>query len=277
MCERYNAAPETALHALWSRPILDEIWLNTSLWSYRKENAFADFKELVKWVLQNNVDAKMFAMIVWSIWSQRNQIRTQQAYCSLHQLAQLANEQQQEFLAVQPPPKLKTPRQRAQWSPPTPGLIKINFDRTIFQEANKSRIGVVIRNSQGLILASLSRLLPQAYTVVEVEALAVARALQFAAELDFKEAILEGDSEIIIKALKDKESSLTTHGLFIQDAKFISMSFTQLRYSHTRREGNMFAHSLAKYAANIVDYVVWMKDAAPQIHNVIQADFATFE
>ena len=39
----------------------------------------------------------------------------------------------------------------------------------------------------------------------------------------------------------------------------------------------MVAHSLAKYAANIVDYVVWMKDAAPQIHNVIQADFATFE
>ena len=112
---------------------------------------------------------------------------------------------------------------------------------------------------------------------MEVEALATARALQFATKLNFKEAILEGDSEIIIKALKEEESSLTTHGLFIQDAKFISMSFTQLRYSHTRREGNMVAHGLAKYAVNIVDYVVWMEDAPSQIHNVIQADFATFE
>ena len=51
----------------------------------------------------------------------------------------------------------------------------------IFQEANKSGIGVVIRNSQGLILAPLSQLLPQAYIAVEVEALAVAKALQFAA------------------------------------------------------------------------------------------------
>ena len=67
-------------------------------------------------------------MIVWSVWSQRNQIRTPQAHCSLHQLARLATEQQQEFLGVQPPPKLKTPRQQAQWSPPTPDLIKINFD-----------------------------------------------------------------------------------------------------------------------------------------------------
>ena len=130
---------------------------------------------------------------------------------------------------------------------------------------------------QGLFLASLSQLLPQAHTAVEVEVLATARALQFATKLDFKEAILEGDLEIIIKALKEEESSLTTHGLFIQDAKFISMSFTELRYSHTRRESNMVAHSLAKYAANIIDYVVWMKDAAPQIHNVIQANFATFE
>ena len=95
--------------------------------------------------------------------------------------------------------------------------------------------------------------------------------------MDFKEAILEGDSEIIIKAHKEEESSLTTHGLFIQDAKFIFMSFTQLCYSHTRREGNMIALSLAKYAANIVDYVVWMEDAPPQIHNVIQADVTTFE
>ena len=60
MCERCNTAPETALHALWSCPILDEVWSDTSLWSYRRENAFADFKELVRWVLQNNVDAEMF-------------------------------------------------------------------------------------------------------------------------------------------------------------------------------------------------------------------------
>ena len=72
VCERCKAAPETAFHALWSCPILDEDWLDTSLWSGRRGNAFADFKELVRWVMQNNVDAEMFAMIVWSVWNQRN-------------------------------------------------------------------------------------------------------------------------------------------------------------------------------------------------------------
>ena len=96
--------------------------------------------------MQNNVDAKMFAMIVWSVWNLRNQTRTQQAHCNLDQLARLATERQQEFLAVQSPPKLKAPRQRAQWSPPTQDFIKINFDGAIFQEANKSGIGVVITN-----------------------------------------------------------------------------------------------------------------------------------
>ena len=70
------------------------------------------------------------------------------------------------------------------------------------------------------------------------------RAPQFAQELEISEAVLGGDLEVIIKALKEEETSLTTHGLVLQDAKFFSISFTQLCYSHIRREGNIVAHNL---------------------------------
>ena len=101
-----------------------------------------------------------------------------------------------------------------------------------------------------------------------MEAFAAVRALQFARELEISKAVLEGDSELIINALKDDGSSLTTRDLILQDTDFISAFFTQLRYSHIMREGNMAAYNLARYSRNVSDFVVWMEDAPPYIHNV---------
>lgn len=130
---------------------------------------------------------------------------------------------QDEFIAVQPPLQARPTRQRAHWRPPPRDMLKINFDGALFTADKKSDIGVVKRNSQGLIIASLSQVLPQDYTVAEVEAFAAIRALQFARELDI--------SETIIKALTDEHYPLTTYGSIIQEANLISMSFTKLLYS----------------------------------------------
>ena len=50
-----------------------------------------------------------------------------------------------------------------------------------------------------------SKQLPQAYRVEEIEALVVARALEFAFEIGIDSAVLEGNSELIIKALTDED------------------------------------------------------------------------
>ena len=64
-----------------------------------------------------------------------------------------------------------------------------------------SGIGVVIRDHQGLVISSLSQQLSQAYLVVEVKALAVARTLESASELGIVNAILKGDSEVPMKTI----------------------------------------------------------------------------
>ena len=97
-------------------------------------------------------------------------------------------------------------------------------------------------------------------------------ALSFALDIGFSRAILEGDSWEVFKALTDEKPALTSYGLLVNDAKVISRNFNQLLYSHIRREGNFVAHSLARYAVNIPDYLVWMEDVPPQFLSVIQAD-----
>ena len=141
--------------------------------------------------------------------------------------------------------------------------------------ANKSGIGVVIRNNRGLVIASCSQVLHQEFNNNKIEALAVAKAMSFVAELGISKAVLEGDLMVIIKALKDEHNPLSAIGLLIADAKFNSRCFNHLLFSHTKRECNSIAHVLARFAVNILDFLVWMEDVPPQFHFVLQADLAT--
>ena len=61
-----------------------------------------------------------------------------------------------------------------------------------------------MRNHQGFVIAFLSQKFHQAFAPLEVEDLAAAWALEFAAELGITDAVLEGDSLMLIQALKKK-------------------------------------------------------------------------
>ena len=107
--------------------------------------------------------------------------------------------------------------------------------------------------------------------------MAAAIALSFASEIGFRRAVLEGESLAMINALKERVSLLTPTGLLIEDVKILSQRFDQLLYSHTKRDGNQVAHSLAKYAICIPDFFfLWMEDVPPQLHSVLQADLEGF-
>ncbi|KAL0000944.1 hypothetical protein SO802_014725 [Lithocarpus litseifolius] len=208
--------------------------------------------------------------------SKRLQVRLHLAAASLHQIPQLAKDKFAKFLACQPTTTDRHVILRTRWQPPPSDFMKINFDGAVFPSENRLGIGVVIRDSAGLVIASCSQRLSQAYRSDEVEAFAAAKALSFAAEISISKAVMEGDSLTIIKALSSDQRSLSSFGPLIDDAKFSSVNFDQLRYSHVKRECNFAAHSLAKFASNISDFQVWMEDVPPQLSHVIQADLAGF-
>ena len=149
--------------------------------------------------------------------------------------------------------------------PPPANLVKINFDGAVFSKDNFSGVGAVIRDENGLVLGSCTKRLPQAYSAVEVEALAAATALALAKDLGVTWAILEGDSLVVIKALREKEQLLSPTGLLLEDVRMLSQSFRKLLYSHTKREGNSITHNLVKYANSIPNLLVWMEDVPPCI------------
>ncbi|KAK9999768.1 hypothetical protein SO802_019371 [Lithocarpus litseifolius] len=106
----------------------------------------------------------------------------------------------------------------------------------MFDELNEAGIGVVVRNSQGEIMAALSKKIPKPSSVVVLETLAARRAAYFVHELGFQDAIFEGDSEVSIKALQDGTSTPTSYGYLIKDTLIYVSSLRCISFSHTHRQ-----------------------------------------
>ncbi|XP_075640433.1 uncharacterized protein LOC142612203 [Castanea sativa] len=144
-------------------------------------------------------------------------------------------------------------RPRVRWSPPPDEFYKINFDAAVFHEDNIAGIGMIVRDSSGLVMASLSHNIPFQNSVEELESLAACRALEFALELGLDKAILEGDS---LTALKDDSASLASFGLLVRDAQSLAGLFNCICFLHVGRDGNSIAHNLARHARHVTSFSI---------------------
>ena len=105
-----------------------------------------------------------------------------------------------------------------------------------------------------------------------VEALAATRAISFTHELSFSNFILEGDSKLVIKALKSNDESLSSFGQILASDKTIT-NVNCISFSHTRRIGNAVAHNLAKHARHVTCFKVWMEDVPPHLYFALLVDY----
>ena len=102
-------------------------------------------------------------------------MRLNQTADALHQIALLSKKWLAEYQARQISPNpvpIRTQPSSYMWKPSPSGTFKINFDGVIFPAEKKSGIGVVIRDSRGLVIASCSKVVHQVLRAPEVEAMA---------------------------------------------------------------------------------------------------------
>lgn len=127
---------------------------------------------------------------------------------------------------------------RIEWVPPPCLIFKVNFDGAVFKEENKARIGVVIRDDSGQVIAFMHEKTSLLSSVDEVEALVAVTALIFTQEVGISPIIPEGDSEKIINSFRNGEVSFASYDHLIhEEAKFIAESFVVFNVSHINKQG----------------------------------------
>nr|XP_023924334.1 uncharacterized protein LOC112035735 [Quercus suber] len=216
------------------------------------------------------------AMVMWTIWYRRNQLRVRTVDFPKTQVPQQATQAlstfQQSQSSIINNAAATRPQNRVQWRPPPANCVKLNFDGTIFPELGKAGLGVVVHDCHGNAIASLSEQASLPFAPVIVVAMAAARAITFAQELGLQEFMLEGDSIAVINTLKSTEPSLTSYGHLLDSAKSTLVTSKCIACTHIRRDGNKVAHNLAKHAKHVRGLSVWVEDIPPHLHDVLFAD-----
>ena len=145
------------------------------------------------------------------------------------------------------------------WLPPSPSVYKVNFDGATFSDIATAGLGVVVRDSEGLVIAALSERIHLPPTVAALEALACKRSILFAIELGLQEVVFEGDSEVIFKLLTVEQPCMSAFGHIIEDSHSLAARLRLATFTHTKRQGNNVADKLAKLAKNLYEPQVWLR------------------
>ena len=109
---------------------------------------------------------------------------------------------------------------------------------------------------------------------MEVEALAACRAVEFGSELGLHRATVEGDSEVVVKALSCKEYGLALYAHLIKDVSLFFGLYSKLSYSYMKRDGNKVAHSLVRLALTTQNCTVWIENVPSRTLPFVQVDLA---
>ncbi|XP_042974899.1 uncharacterized protein LOC122306539 [Carya illinoinensis] len=163
-------------------------------------------------------------------------------------------------------------RNVCRWQKPAPNSVKANWDAALKEKEGKMGMGVIIRDEEGEVLASLcgSRKWVSKPDTAEMQALW--RALKLCAELNFVNVVFEGDAFGIVKAVNGREENWEWNGQIIEDIREILKNRPNWVVQHTYRECNNAAHSLARYSLNVNDESVWIESVPEEIVKTIIQD-----
>ena len=99
--------------------------------------------------------------------------------------------------------------------------------------------------------------------------MAALRVVEFCREVGINDLILEGDSMLVVKAVKELCQGWLPYGQIIEDIHCVLGTRRQWSIRHVKREANFEAHGLAKFPYRISDLIVWMEESSSCILDTV--------
>ena len=135
-------------------------------------------------------------------------------------------------------------RASCKWEPPPPGWMKLNFDGASRGNPGKAGIGCIIRDETGNWIAKRSKTLAMTSNNI-AELKAAEEGINLSIKLKIKKLIIEGDSQIIINALRKGNTPNWVLNSKLESITNSLSTFEDIRFAHIFREGNKEADLLA--------------------------------
>ena len=135
-------------------------------------------------------------------------------------------------------------------------------------------MGAVIRNAVGEVMAALSARGEAVVDSEEAKVRAYRKTLEFAIDVGFSELMVEGDNSVVMSTISSNKPNWSRLGVIYDDIGYLAANLSYVSFSCIRRNANSVAHSLARYANELVEEVVWLEDSPPPAHEALYSDLS---
>ncbi|KAK9042415.1 hypothetical protein V6N11_017490 [Hibiscus sabdariffa] len=140
-----------------------------------------------------------------------------------------------------------TPRviQTKSWSPPPPGVVKVNCDASFDASSGVAAAAAIIRDCSGCIVRGATKSFTASSASV-AESLAARLGLSIAIDASFSNVFMETDNADLASRLNAKSFSSWETASIDRDIVNLASSFSSCQFSFVRRECNCAADWIAK-------------------------------
>ncbi|KAM5582252.1 hypothetical protein ABKV19_002583, partial [Rosa sericea] len=201
-CVLCNSSIEDGIHLFKDCDIAGGIWLVSNLGVHVK-NVLG--RQLEDWVLNvmellHGGQFELFCMLLWVIWTERNNVLWKGTCFNASSAAQWASKFLEDFHKHHPVGQQKNPRIRSKWELPPRGRLKINVDGSYRSESGDGGVVIVVRDEFGTCIAAMARYFPHVLSATHMEAEACRAGLLLAIHQYWGAIDLESDCSLVVAA-----------------------------------------------------------------------------
>jgi ribonuclease HI len=196
--------------------------------------------------------AGMFAMVVWSLWNNRNNKVWNDTNDPGRNLGFKARHLWEDWYVVQQVQHdaagVNQLQQEIVWQKPILGWYKCNVDAGFHREVNKTSISWCLRDHQGRFVMAETTWFDENHSIVEGEALALLEALRAMTNRNMQQVIFESDSKNVVDAVHHYRGGYSEFSCLVAHINNLLASSSNFVVKFIKRQANMVAHTLARAA-----------------------------
>ncbi|XP_060970040.1 uncharacterized protein LOC133037193 [Cannabis sativa] len=132
------------------------------------------------------------------------------------------------------------------WVPPYDNSVKINVDAAMFNENRQFGVGLVARDTQGLLIEGCTKLFQGQASAATAEAMGIREALSWIKKKRWTNVCIETDCLQVIQALRSTIEMRSMFGQVVNVCKDMLKFLNDVSIYFVRRSANMVAHSFAR-------------------------------
>ncbi|XP_062014420.1 uncharacterized protein LOC133730938 [Rosa rugosa] len=249
-CVYCSNGVEDSLHLFKNCEALKAFWKHGSL-NLQPGKHPTTLLDIWFWDMINALDGEnleYFLMALWVVWMERNNMVWKGSYFNIINMHAWATSFLNDYKKLHERQGRKARRAPIKWTCPPRGRLKINIDGSFCVETGSGGVGVVVRNYEGMCMATFARTVQYAESAIHMEAEALKAGLLIAIQQDWKEIEVESDCVNLVSALHVDGDDFSDIGRILDNYRRYVNAFNFFNFQHICCEANGVANRLALLA-----------------------------